>query len=440
MAEKPNKVFIITDQQALRTTGKYGNPIIQTPHMDSLAEYGVSFTNSYCTSPVCSSARASLVTGRMPYEVDVDFNDMSLIPGIPTMGEIFREAGYETVWTGKWNIPESFPTAHDAIPGFEYRKIRESPQKFFATTFDPLATDNAVEFIEGEHHRPFLLSVSLLNPHDICHWIMDRAPEFEDLLDLSTIGKELPPLPPNFDVDPYEPEFVYTCRKREHYGPEVLWTGNWNEEHWRTYLYVYYRFVEQADAQVGRVLSALRKAKQEDDTLVIFTSDHGEGMASHGWVTKLMLYEEEVMVPLIISWKGETPAEVMDIRHLTTGLDILPTMCDYAGIESPSEIHGQSLKTLIENPELPGAEFVVSELQPAPEQLEMKARMVRTGRHKYVTFSEGHNPELFFDLQDDPFEMQNLAREYRMKVEIERHRALLRQWIEKTDDRFTSPV
>ena len=186
MAARPNILFILTDQQARATLGAYGNPHVRTPHLDSLAAGGISFMHSYCTSPVCSPARASLVTGRMPHEVGVDFNDLPIAPGIPGMGDIFRAAGYETVWTGKWNLPDSYPRGTDPIPGFHYL---DSGRESFATRIDRLVAHSAVEFIAGEHERPFLLVVSLLNPHDICHWIMDRAAPLEALLGVPPGGK-----------------------------------------------------------------------------------------------------------------------------------------------------------------------------------------------------------------------------------------------------------
>ena len=437
MPERPNILFILTDQQARATLGAYGNPHVRTPHLDSLAAGGISFMHSYCTSPVCSPARASLVTGRMPHEVGVDFNDLPIAPGIPGMGDIFRAAGYETVWTGKWNLPDSYPRGADPIPGFHYL---DSGRESFATRIDRRVAHSAVEFIAGEHERPFLLAVSLLNPHDICHWIMDSAAPLEALLGVAPGNRFLPPLPPNFAMDPAEPEFIATCRQRAAYGPELLWTKHWNEQQWRTYLYIYHRFVEQIDARVGSVLAALQESGLDESTLVVFTSDHGEGMAAHRWAAKLMLYEESVTVPLLLRWTGHLPANVRDETHLASGLDLLPTLADYAGVPLPSGVRGTSLRPAIEQPHLPGADFVVSELQPDPERTEMRGRMVRTGRYKYVAFSEGSNPELLFDLQTDPLETRNLASQPTMQDELTRHRAVLRRWIEQTGDPFEGPV
>ena len=437
---RPNLLLFLTDQQARATIGAYGNRHVRTPHMDAIAAAGVCFTHSYCTSPVCSPARASQVTGRMPHEVGVDVNDLPLTPGIPVMGDIFRDAGYETAWTGKWNLPDSYPELPDAIPGFDNLNAQIHPLPSFGTRADRRVAAAAMKFLAGEHRQPFLLVVSIMNPHDICYWIMDRAAELEQLLGDAPGEKVLPPLPPNFAVDPDEPEFIAKCRQQEIYGPEMLWTKRWTEQQWRSYLYAYYRFVEQADARVGDVLSALRESGLDASTLVLLTSDHGEGLAAHRWVTKLMLYEESVTVPLLLRWPGHIPANTRDETHLVSALDLLPTMCDYAGVEPPAGIRGTSLRPLVEQPDLPGVEFVVSELQPDPERTQMRGRMVRSTRYKYVIFSEGRNPEMLFDLQNDPLETNNLAYQGKMQDEVTRHRALLRRWIEETGDLFTAAV
>jgi choline-sulfatase len=156
-------------------------------------------------------------------------------------------------------------------------------------------------------------------------------------------------------------------------------------------------------------------------------------------VVKLMLHEEPVTVPLIVSWKGVTPSGRVDEEHLASGVDILPTICDYAGVRPLKGVTGGSLRPLIEDPDLPGRDFVVSELYPDPKCPEMQARMLRTRRYKYVAFSEGRNREMLFDLYADPGEMRNLALIPASQEELSNHRRLLRQWMAETDDRFAVP-
>ena len=197
---------------------------------------------------------------------------------------------------------------------------------------------------------------------------------------------------------------------------------------------------ERVDQQIGRLLSALEESGLADDTLVVLTSDHGEGVAAHKWVTKLMLWEEIVRVPFVIRFPGVVPAGRVDSTHLVSGLDLLPTLCDYANIEAPAGIDGQSLRPVIENPNLPGRNNVVTELQAFMDDETKKGRMIRTARYKYIAFSHGQPAELLFDLENDPGETTNLAYQPVFGEILSEHRDQLKQEVEKTEDPFAFPV
>jgi arylsulfatase A-like enzyme len=194
--------------------------------------------------------------------------------------------------------------------------------------------------------------------------------------------------------------------------------------------------VEDVDRQVGQLMDALRKAGLEENTIVVFTSDHGEGLGSHRWTGKMMYYEEEVAVPLIVSWKGVTPAGRIDRQHLVSALDVLPTLCDYAGVKPPDVMRGRSLRGAIEKPDQPGAECVVSEMAAGGLGGAGRSFMVRTAKYKYMVFPQprGERFEMLFDLEADPGEMKSLAGEAALAGELERHRQLLAQWNKMTDE------
>ena len=316
MSAQPNILVILTDQQTQRAVSAYGNPYLHTPHTDALVHGGLSFENSYCTAPVCSPSRSSLITGRMPHQTGVEINGPSIKPQIPTLGDIFQQADYQSFYAGKWGLGDrrGFDFLEDEYP--------KGVPRQYGTNTDPIWTDQAVDFLHRFKPRqrvldqPFLLCVSLHNPHDICYWVMDHR----DLVEIPT-DVDLPPLPPNFQPIPDEPEFIEICRQRTHYGNELNWTTDWDETEWRKYLYAYYRFTERVDQQIGRLLSALDENDLSDDTLVVLTSDHGEGIAAHQWVVKLMLYQEVVTVPFVIRWNGMIPANLVDRNHLVSGLD-----------------------------------------------------------------------------------------------------------------------
>ncbi len=451
-SQRPNILLIVTDQQSRMAMSAAGNPYLNTPHMDSIANGGVSFARSYCTTPVCGPSRSSWMTGLHPHQTGVNYNGDSIGEGIPTMGFIFREAGYDTGWSGKWHLPESYPAIPKpwrddkklgSIPGFEMLPIRGDSKKMypFGDFADDPVADSAIEFMKRKRDKPFLLGVSLHNPHDVCYQVMGKIPEYhpsfrqKEPKDYS----DYPPLPTNFARDPNEPEFISLCRTREKYGPENTYTVDWDETRWRIYLYEYYRMTERVDAIIGRILEALRGSGQEENTLILFTTDHGEGMAAHEWVVKLMLYEEPISVPFALQWKGHIPKRTLDRSHFVSGMDVLPTLCDYAGITPPKPVEGRSLRPIIEEPQAAWRDSIVTELASDKYNHEMLGRMIRTDRFKYIVFSKGENPEMFFDLQEDPGETRNLIGSGSLKTEVREHRRELRNWIQRTGDYFVFP-
>ena len=418
---RPNVLIITTDQQRVDAVSAVGNKWVKTPNIDSIAANGVYFTNSYSPYPLCSPSRASLHTSRMPHEIGVDHNSMAIDSEIPLSGQVFRNAGYDTGYAGKWHCPSVYPT--DGIAGYEVLNTTTRQGKL-AQVVDEATMNAAVEFIGRKREKPFLAVVSFINPHDICLPAGGTSPILDEVWKRyePPVGTELPPLPANFaDTRDVPDGFI---RKTRH--------EDWNENQWRRYIYAYYRMVEDVDRQVGQVVQALRQSGQEENTLIVFTSDHGEGLASHRWTGKMMYYEEEAAVPLIVSWKGVTPAGRIDREHLVSALDVLPTICDYAGIEGPVVMHGKSLRTVIETPEQAGHEFVVSEMANGPA----RSFMVRTSRYKYMVLpgTGGQKFEMFFDMQTDRGEMNNLAGQAAFTAEIERHREMLARWNQLTKE------
>ncbi len=429
---RPNVLLLLTDQQTLRAMSIYGNPYLHTPNMDTLARSGVRFSISYCTAPVCGPARSSIVTGRMPHETGVVLNGETPDPSLPNLGQIFRQANYETAWAGKWHLPASYPRPpNGTIPGFDYLHVPEGTGFAIGDQTDAAVVDQAVSFLKQDHDRPWLLAVSLHNPHDICWWVRDEPiqPVNIDLL---------PPLPDNFAIAPDESEFLADCRVPKKYGVEQQYTADWDATQWRAYLYAYYRLTEQVDRCIGRVLNALRAADAAKNTLVVFTSDHGEGVAGHQFIVKLTPYDGATTVPLICSWPGVIPAEREDAEHPVSAIDIVPTLCDYAQVAAPP-VTGVSLRPWIEGTGDTKREYVVCELSPFRTQPRRQGRILRTHRFKYLAFTDGARPEMLFDMQADPGETRNLAYQADYAAELKRHRDLLRDWLRQTEDEFVAP-
>jgi arylsulfatase A-like enzyme len=438
---RPNLLFVFTDQQSALAMGGPRQPWVQTPALQSLAARGVSFSRAYCAAPVCGPSRACLLTGRAPHETGVRWNGQTPAGHLPTFGQTLRQSGYETAWAGKWHLPKSYPTEPDALPGFENLTIAPDhpllqrdigygwPGFALGANTDAPYVDQALRFLHRPHRQPFLLAVSLHNPHDICWWVRKprRLPG----------PPELPPLPANFAVSDAEPELLRLGRQRDHYGEEIRYTTDWSEEDWRLYLHAYYRMTEDVDAQVGRLLDALRATGQQDNTLVIFTSDHGEGMAAHQWVAKLAFHEEIVRVPLIVAGPGVRGHGRVDATSLVGGLDLFPTLCDFAHVRDLPATRGRSLRPLLETDAAPSdCTHLVCTLDPDNERPDLSGRLVITPRYKYCAYSTGPGAETLHDLQVDPGEQRDLARDPAHRETLAHHRHLLDHWKHETGDPF----
>ena len=430
---RPNFLFIFTDQQTLKAMSAYGNQYLHTPSMDALAKYGVRFTKSYCTSPVCSPSRSSLITGRMPHETGVNYNGETIDSSINNLGQILRKEGYETSWAGKWHLPESYPhTSASRVPGFQLLDFLEADMiSERGDDTDKSLAEAVVKYLKGRIKEPFFLAVSFHNPHDICY-----LPQKPSAFPYPANIQSAPPLPDNFNVNPFEPEFLKDARLREGYGNEITVAKEFTKNDWRNYLYHYYRMTERVDKEIGKIISTLESEGLDQNTVIIFTSDHGDGAASHQWAAKLSLYEESIKVPMILTWFGKTPENRIDNEHLVSGIDVVPTILDYAGIDISSKISGKSLKSLIENPDTTWRDYLVTELAIDPRDKNKTGRMITDGRFKYIVYSYGKRNEQLFDLLSDPGENTNIAYSPAYTAKKNELKMKLVEWMEMTEDDF----
>jgi arylsulfatase A-like enzyme len=440
---RPNVVFIMTDQQfAEAMSCRMGRQFLHTPAMDSLAAQGTVFTRAYTPNPLCMPARNSIFTGRYPHETGVTKNAaVKLDPAEFTcLGTYFRQASYETAYYGKWHL--SFPQKDVDAHGFTTRRAPADKTQ----DQDARAAGNAAWFIAQKHEKPFLLVVSLLNPHNICEYARGQK------LPCGPIGEapapeQCPPVPANLAPPEDEPDSMTMMRRGYHASP-LFPVGGFRPEKWRQLRWAYYRMIEKVDAEIGKVLHALRQAGLEEETLIVFTSDHGECAGAHGFNQKTVFYEESVRVPLIVSYKGRTKQGSCD-KMVNTGLDLLPTMLDFAGLEVPKKLTGRSLKPLalglsvtewrdhlvLENHMDQAG--TVDGIRPS-----VQGRMVLTepmrsgaaGRFKYCVYSQGNQRESLVDLQADPKETKDLARDPGHRQVLLHHRALLAKFAQEHND------
>ena len=429
--KQPNILWICTDQQRWDTIHAHGNGHIRTPNIDALVAGGVSCLNAYCQSTICTPSRASFLTGYYPSTIHACGNgNERWEEAAPLVTKLLADAGYVCGLSGKLHLsgccgrleprPEDdgyavYHWAHShrdlwpegnayadwvkergVILGEMYDEKGYMPPELHQTTF---CADKAIEFIEAGYDRPWLMSVNIFDPHEP----FDPPPEYRDRYR----PEDMPdPLFRQGDLETQagliEADFQTPPRRPDAFAAKEK-------------IAAYYAMIEQIDDNVGRMMAALERTGQMENTLVVFTSDHGEILGDHGLLLKgCRFYEGLVHVPLIFFWKGVLPAgrRVDALVELT---DIAPTLLDYAGVGGAESMAGRSLRPLLEGATDHHRDSVRCEyyhaLSPTTPGREAwygtYATMIRDARYKLITYHGTGKGELF-DLWNDPGEFENL--------------------------------
>ncbi len=401
-----------------------GNPHLKTPAMDSIAARGVRFERAYVSQPLCLPCRSSMLAGRYPHEIGTVTNGTKYNKDWPMLGNMMSDGGYECGYVGKWHV--GAPMSRRA--GYTFARGGGK---------DHEKTAEALKYLSRPHDEPFFLTLSYVNPHNVCQ--LARHQELPDgpIPPLPKNMEDLPPLPDNFAVPENEPtairEVQEMCRGK-HYP-----TKDWDERLWREYLWGYDRICEKVDGEIAKVLEALQENGLADNTVVIFVADHGEGIAAHHWNQKQILYDEAVRVPCLIAPPKSSAAGTVSTTLVATGVDYLPTILDFAGISCPDTMPGHSLKSIaLGEPETLPREYVVSEtiFASGTKQFGVTGRMLRTERYKYTVYNKGECREQLFDMDKDPGEMNNLAVNPEYQSTLNQHRQHLAAWAAETQDEF----
>lgn len=433
--EKPNIILIYTDQQSAQMMSCAGNAYLNTPAMDYIAGNGIRFTRAYTTNPVSSPARVSLMTGHFAGKFsDKDGNEVRenngsmRIPGISeevsnsTITSFLKKAGYDLIYGGKEHLPAPLN-----VKALGFRDISDDEREELA--------EEAAKFIQGDHENPYFMMVSLINPHDICYMairdfaytdqeklLVERGEVECETLDWALqmpegvteqdfFEKYCPPLPPNYEPQIDEPEAIKSLIDSRDFRRNAR--DNYAENDWRHHRWAYCRLTELVDKRVQTILDAIMDSGQEDNTLIIFCSDHGDNDAAHRLEHKTVLYEESANVPLLAMWKGHiAPGQVDDNHLVSTGLDLLPTICDYAGIEGTADPRGKSLRPLFESRNIAWRETLGVES-------EIGRMVVSKEKLKYIKYDAVGIEEQLLDLNQDPLETTHFTNDpaYREKLE-----------------------
>ncbi|MED4455133.1 sulfatase-like hydrolase/transferase [Metabacillus fastidiosus] len=394
--QKPNVIVFFTDQQRWDTTGVHGNPLNLTPNFDRMAKDGTHVSKSFTCQPVCAPARSSLQTGLYATETGVYRNSIPLSKNSKTLAHYFKEYGYYTGYIGKWHLAESEPVKEEERGGYEYW-LASNLLEFSSDSYDTVLynneneavklpgyrvdaiTDQAIQYINQHQDSPFYLFLSYIEPHHQNH--LDNYPA-PDGYEERYIGRWLP--------------------------PDLAALGGTAHQH----IAGYYGMVKKLDEALGRLLDALKSLHLSENTIVLFTSDHGNHFKTRNSEYKRSCHDSSIRVPTAIVGPAFNGGGKID--HLVSLVDLPPTLLDGAGIPVPEKMQGNSLLSLLKREDGDWQDDVF--IQISESQV---GRAIRTERWKYGVTAEDkdgwddsasnvYTEEYLYDLYADPYELTNL--------------------------------
>ena len=437
MLEKPNILWICTDQQRADTIHALGNPHIRTPHIDAMVANGTAFTRAYCQSPVCTPSRASFLTGRYPRTTRCRQNGQAMPPQERLISRLLTDAGYTCGLAGKLHLAtcangvvekriddgyEIFHWSHHPQPdwpenaytqwltaqGTSWEELYDGsatpyikhgiPAEFSQTTW---CANMAIDFLREQQGNPWFFSYNCFAPHHP----FDPPGDY-----LARYNPDELPLP---KTDAREPDSKTTYQQLDaqhaHNDPNGYHVAAMSDRDKREVTAAYYAMVELIDENVGRMIAALEETGQLDNTIVIFMSDHGEMLGDHGIYLKgPHFYEAAVHVPLVMQWPGQfqTDQRAEGLIELT---DIAPTLLDAAGLKIPAAMQGKTLLPILQgnSNSRDHRDYVFSEYYNAWSHRHSYGTMYRTETHKMIVYHGTDQGELY-DLKTDPNEFENL--------------------------------
>jgi choline-sulfatase len=425
MSERPNILIVLTDEQNVAMSSVYGHPFVQTPNMQRLADRGVTIESTYCNSPTCVPSRSCFMTGRYPHQIGAFDLSSRLSSEHPTWAHLFNIAGYETVLCGKMHfvgddqmhgfrkrlVEDCHGDAtHHAVPEWDAVRRKQPPrpegyvssarqrivkagraERNWRHEYDYRVRDESVRYLKeyaaGAREQPFVLCTSFIAPH----FPLVCEQKYFDLYYPKLADLPRNPEPPDhpmyhrfrqlFDMeDPFDPEQVKRCRA------------------------AYYGLITFVDELFGNVLDALEESGLSENTLVVFSSDHGEMLGERGLWWKSAMLEPAARVPMICSWPGRLP-EGERRESVASLIDVVPTMLDAAGVDRPDYLEGDSMLALLEDAEAEWKDEAFVEYL-AHGAIHPQA-CVRRGRYKFIYSM--HEPPQLYDLAEDPDELVNLG-------------------------------
>jgi arylsulfatase A-like enzyme len=444
----PNIVYIFADQLRYTSLGSSGNKLVRTPYLDQLADEGVVLDQAFSSCPICSPYRAQIITGRYSHKNGVMDNEYKLHDDQVIIHQVLKRAGYKTAHIGKWHLGYG-PYTEDKRYGLDYMFAHDCDHRYYNTTYyenergpvkthgwsPEIETSKAMEFIEdhcrGSGGLPFSVYLSFAPPHNNVAYYYNRG---------------------HLPYDMYPGEFNVHDPAKVELRPNVPIPL---ADFARSEIADYYGNVASLDAQVGRLMAKLEELGLADNTILCFTSDHGDHLRSHGYgcpgdrwlhhtkrANKATPHEEAIHIPFIIRYP-DVLKEGSHTRTLFSSVDVMPTLLGMCGLEIPDGVQGKDLSHAVKGDKGDEPDSVYLQILgpgwPHRGKWVGYWRGLRTDRWLYARW---HNPEQYeygiwlFDREKDPFEMNNLAGK-KDHSETERNlEARLQKWMSETDDPF----
>ncbi len=423
LTARPNLVFIFADQWRAQSTGYAGNKDVRTPNLDRLAKQSVNFSNAVSGCPVCTPYRGSLLTGQYWLTHGLFYNDKPLNPDAMTIGKVYSKAGYETGYIGKWHIDghgRSSFIPEERRQGFKFWKVCECTHNYnkslyygetdvkqYWDGYDAIAqTREARKYIrQHANTTPFILFMSWGPPHAP----YQTAPEkYHSMFD-----------PAGISVHPNVPESLKAKAREELAG--------------------YYAHIAALDDCIGDVLDTLKECRIEDNTIFVFTSDHGDMLRSHGQTKKQKPWDESVRIPFLLRYPAAHGKSGRTIDMPINTPDIMPTLLGLSGIAIPESVEGRDFSGVIKGTQQPDNDAALI-MCPVPfhqwsyQKGGREYRGVRTRRYTYVRDIKG--PWLLYDNKADPYQLKNLCNDPKYATVRQELQTILSRKLEETNDEF----
>ncbi len=394
--KKPNIVYILTDQWRGSSLGYAGNPDVKTPNLDAFAKESVNFTNTVSVTPVCTPHRAALFTGKFPTTTGMFLNDLHMPAEEVTMAELFKEAGYSTAYWGKWHLDghgRSTYIPKERRQGFDFWRALECSHNY---TKMPYYDNENTTLKHWKKYSPFAIT------EDAIAYLEQHAKDDNPFLAVISIAT------------PHYPHGTAPKKYKAMYPPESL-TLNPNisdkfKERARKELQGYYAHATATDQAIGNVIDKIKALGLLENTIIVFSADHGEMMGAHGVkpFVKQLAWDEAIRVPFLIRYPNINDNKGKVVNAPITTPDILPSLLALTNIEIPKDIEGENVSELIKNPD-PDADRAALVMNVAPFGANYKDqpyRGIRTKQYTYAITPKG--PSMFYDNVKDPYQQNNL--------------------------------